>query len=113
MTTSSKTGTIIAWILGVILAIIALGVLARYTFLREQFDKLETGLNNIAKWEQDYKATHPNATKAEIDAAFKSGIADMENWKQDYKAQHPGATDAEADAALEAGLKNLDEHKQD
>lgn len=106
-TTPSKTGKVIAWILGALVALIAAGILARYTVLRPQFDKWEEGLNNIAKWEQEYKTQHPNATKAEIDAAFRSGIQDMEKWKEEYKLKNPGATDADADAALDAGLNAM------
>lgn len=101
------TGKVLAWTIGVILALIALTILARYTFLREQFDSVAEGLENIAQWEQEYRAQNPTATDAEVDAAFRQGISDMERWKEEYKTNNPGATDADADAALEAGLRSM------
>jgi len=86
----------------VVLTVIALGLLARFVVFEEQFNEWGAGLERVSDWEKDYRAEHPNATDAEVDAAFKVGIANIEVWKEQYKQEHPGATDADADAAFSA-----------
>lgn len=83
----------------VVLIIVAAFLLCRYVLFAEAFDKWGEGLENISKWQQDYKAEHPDATKEQMDAAFSQGIANLEKWRADYKAANPGATDEEVDAA--------------
>ncbi len=89
-------------ILIVLIAIIAIATIARYTFLRSKFDDWGAGLQRIEEWQTEYKKQNPNATKEEMNAAFREGISNIEKWKEDYKAKNPGATDADADAVLNA-----------
>jgi hypothetical protein len=89
-----------------LLVIIVVGLLARYVVFKEQFNEWGEGLERVGQWEEDYRSEHPNATDAEVDAAFKSGIADITVWKEQYKQEHPGATDADADAAFNAAWDN-------
>lgn len=86
----------------VLLGVLVVGLLSRFVFFSTYFDKLDQGLQNIIEWQDNYKAEHPDATKEEMDAAFRAGIDNLEKWKIEYKAKNPGATDAEADAALDA-----------
>jgi len=89
-----------------VLVLIGLLVVARYTILEEQFNNWGEGLERIDEWEDDYRSKNPNASDAEVDAAFKAGIADITIWKEKYKQENPGATDADADAAFNAMWDN-------
>ena len=93
----NQTLKIILIVIGVI--IIAF-VLARYVVFKSQFEEFGAGIQRIEQWQTEYKRTHPDATKEEMNAAFKSGIDNLSQWKTDYKNANPGATDAEADAAF-------------
>lgn len=88
-------------ILGVLIFII-LALLARYVIFAEKFNEWGAGLNRISEWEEEYRRNNPNATKEEVDAAFKSSIFNITVWKEKYKQENPGATDADADAAFNA-----------
>jgi hypothetical protein len=92
-------------ILIAVLAIVVLGLLARYVVFKEKFEEWGAGLERIEQWQADYKRDHPNATEAEMDAAFEASIADIKVWKEQYKRENPGATDADADAAFEAAWR--------
>ncbi len=85
-------------ILAIVLILVAAGALARFVIFKTQFEQWGAGLERIEQWQTEYKKTHPNASKEEMDAAFRTGIDNITKWKAEYKAAHPGATDAEADA---------------
>jgi len=86
----------------VLVVIIALGLLARYVFFKEQFEEWGQGLERITEWQEDYRRDHPDATDEEVDAAFNAGIANIEVWQANYKKGHPNATKEEIDAAFRA-----------
>lgn len=86
----------------VVLSLLVIGLLARYVFFKDQVEARWAWLQRIEDWKQTYKTQHPNATDAEMDAAFKQSINDLSKWKADYKASHPWSTDADADAAFNA-----------
>lgn len=92
-------------VLGILIVIVLAG-LARYVVFADQFNEWGAGLERVSAWEKDYRSEHPNATDAEVDAAFKAGIANITVWKEQYKTEHPGATDADADAAFSAAWGN-------
>lgn len=83
-----------------VLIFIILVLLARYIVFTEKFDEWGAGLERISEWETDYKRSNPNATDAEVKAAFESAIANITVWKEKYKQENPGATDEDADAAF-------------
>lgn len=89
-----------------VLVIIILILLARFVIFKTQIDAWELGLQRIDTWEAQYKSEHPNASKQEIDAAFKSGIQNMSDWKDQYKKDHPDATDTEVDAAFNSSFNS-------
>ena len=88
------------------LALVVLALAARYVVFKEQFEQWGEGVERVSEWEENYRADHPNASDAEVDAAFKAGIADITVWKEQYKQERPGATDADADAAFNAVWAN-------
>ena len=92
----------------VILTLLVVGLLARYVFFKDAIDQRGKDLENLGQREAQYKKDHPNATKADIDAAFKEGMNSMDQRKEDYKTQNPGATDADADAALQEAFNKMD-----
>jgi len=81
------------------------GLLARYVFFKEKFEEIETGLNNIQKWQDDYRAKNPNATEAEVDAAFDASMGNLNVWQEKYKQEHPNATKEEMDQAFSDQFK--------
>lgn len=85
-------------ILVIALILATAGILARFVIFKTQFAEFGDGLARIEQWQTEYKKTHPNASKEEMDAAFRTGIDNIAKWKAEYKAAHPGTTDAEADA---------------
>lgn len=85
-----------------VVAVIAVLLLARYVVFADQFEEWGEGLQKIEDWQTQYKKDHPNATKAEMDAAFDAGIQGIKDWQDQYQKDHPGATKAEMDAAFEA-----------
>ncbi|MBP6858100.1 MAG: hypothetical protein KBC11_02855 [Candidatus Pacebacteria bacterium] len=93
----NKTNKIIM----VVLVIISAFLLARFVFFKGSFDKFGEGLENISKWEEGYKKEHPNATDAEVKAAFSESISNLKIWKENYKKDYPNATDTEIDQAFE------------
>ena len=95
-------------VLMIILGLVVAGVLARFVFFKDEFEQRSADMEKLGQWEAQYKADHPNATKADMDAAFKDGIDTMAQRKTDWLADHPGATEAEADVALEEAFKKLD-----
>lgn len=95
----SKT---LRYIIAGIGALVLIALLARYVIFKEQFDEWGRGLERIDAWQEQYKQDHPNATKAEMDAAFQAGIQGIEQWQANYKKDHPNATKAEMDAAFTA-----------
>lgn len=86
----------------VIVVLLAIGV--RYAFA-DQFDEWGAGLERVSDWEKDYRREHPNASDAEVDAAFNAGVANITIWMEQYKQEHPGSTDADAKAAFDAAWK--------
>ena len=91
-------------LLGAVLVIVLLAA-AGYVVFKDDIDEWGEGVERISDWEADYRAEHPNATDAEVDAAFKAGIANITVWMEQYKQEHPGATDADAKAAFDAAWK--------
>lgn len=89
------------------------GLLLRFVFFKDAIDQRAADLEKLEQREEQYKKDHPNATKADMDAAFKDGIDTMSQRKADWKADHPGASDADADAALEEAFKKLDPEIQE
>lgn len=85
-----------------VLVLIVVALLARYVVFKDQIDQWGQGLERIDAWEQNYRAEHPDATDAEVDAAFDAGIANIKVWKERYLQEHPDATEADADAAFNA-----------
>ena len=96
MTSAVKTTLI------VVVAIVVVGLLARFVVFKQQFEDFGDGLERIGQWETDYRREHPQASDAEVDAAFKASMANIELWQAKYKAEHPNATKAEMDAAFTA-----------
>ena len=92
-------------ILIAVVILIALALVARFVLFKDQFEQWGAGIERVSDWETGYRAEHPNATDAEVDAAFDAGIASLKVWKEQYKQDHPGATDADADAAFTAAWK--------
>lgn len=88
-----------------VLTLIVVVLAARYVVFKDRFEEWGQGLERIEDWERNYRAEHPDATDAEVEAAFDAGIADIRVWKERYKREHPGATDTEADAAFEAAWR--------
>lgn len=97
----------IHYIIIAVLGILVLLLLARYVVFDEQFEEWGEGVERIGEWEENYRTENPNATDAEVDAAFEAGIAEMDLWIESYKRENPGATDAEAEAALGAALEAM------
>ncbi len=89
-------------IIGVVLVIIAVGLLARFVVFKTQFDNWGTGLERIDSWQEDYMTAHPNATKEDMKRDFDTSMANLKEWEDAYKSTHPGATSAEVDAAFNA-----------
>lgn len=89
-------------ILMAVLIIVVVFLLARFVVFKAQFDKWGEGLKKIDSWQENYKATHPNATKEDMSEAFDKGISNLKEWQETYKSDHPGATDAEVDTAFKA-----------
>ena len=54
----------------VIIILVAVILLARYVVFKDKFEEMGEGLERIGTWQENYKREHPNATKAEMDAAF-------------------------------------------
>jgi hypothetical protein len=98
MTKAQKIGM---WIV----IIVAVLLLCRFVIFKKQFDAWGEGLQRIGSWQDQYKKDHPEATKEEMDAAFKTGVDNIAVWKSQYKQEHPQATNAEADAAFDAAWK--------
>ncbi len=92
----------------ILLGLVIIGLLARYVVFKDAIDQRWADLEKLGQREEQYKKDHPNATKADMDAAFKDGIDTMSQRKEDWKADHPGASDADADAALEEAFRKLD-----
>lgn len=88
-------------IITVIVAVVLVFLAVRVVF-DKQFDEWGDGLEKIGIWQDQYKKDHPNATKAEMDAAFDGWMQGLVKWKADYMRDNPGATDAQADAAFKA-----------
>lgn len=89
-------------VLVIILIIVAVGLLARFVVFKDQFDKWGEGLQRIGSWQDSYKAQHPEATNAEVDAAFNESMTKLKVWQDNYKKEHPEATNAEMEAAFNA-----------
>ena len=88
-------------VIGILVAIVT-ALLARYVIFREEIDAWGEGLERIGDWQEEYRRQNPDATDAEMDAAFEEGIRNIEAWKAQYRNEHPDATEAEIDAAFEA-----------
>lgn len=88
-----------------ILIIILVVIIAILTF-RVVFDSKFDDLDNLIQWEKEYKIANPDATKEEIDNAFKEGFKGLEKWTENYKKDHPDATDAEIDQAFKEAWGN-------
>lgn len=78
--------------------LVALFVLARYVVFKNEFEEFGDGLERIEQWQTEYKRNNPEASKEEMDAAFRAGIEDLDKWKLDYMAANPGATEEDAEA---------------
>ncbi|MES2930744.1 MAG: hypothetical protein V4665_03090 [Patescibacteria group bacterium] len=89
-------------VLLVVLILIVVALLARYVVFKDKFNEWGAGLERVSDWQKDYRNKNPNATEAEVDAAFKAGIVDIAVWMEKYKQDHPGVTDADAKAAFNA-----------
>lgn len=97
----TKTHRVLLWAVG----IVALLALTGYVVFKDDIDEWGAGIERISDWEEGYRADHPNATDAEVDAAFDAGIANITVWMEQYKQEHPGATDADAKTAFDAAWK--------
>lgn len=94
-------------IIGVVV-VIALLLLARYVVFKDKFEQASQGLEAIGVWQENYKRKNPNATKAEVDAAFEVSMGNLKLWQERYKQDHPNATKAEMDAAFNAQFAGND-----
>lgn len=95
---SFKNNRALRVIMLIIGLILVLFLLARYIFIKQEVDEYSAGLEQIEQWQTEYKRTHPNASKEEMDQAFRAGIDNFEKWKSDYKSANPGATNSDAEA---------------
>lgn len=86
----------------IVVAVVAIGLLARFVVFKKQFDAWGQGLERIGTWQENYKKEHPNATQADMDKDFDNGMAGLKVWKDKYQAEHPNATDVEIDTAFNA-----------
>ncbi len=86
----------------IILIVICTLLLIRFVVFKKAFDQFGKDLENMGTWEKDYKKEHPDATKAEIDAAFTSSMDGLKKWQDSYKQEHPNATKSEIDTAFKA-----------
>ena len=84
----------------VILSILLIILLIRFVIFKNQFEKLGEGLKRVDIWQENYKKEHPDATKQDMDAAFKAGITNIDVWQENYKKEHPDATDEDVSTAF-------------
>lgn len=82
-----------------VLIVILVIIIAILTF-RVVFDSKFDDFDKLVKWEEEYKIANPDATKEEIDKAFKDGFKGLEEWTTNYKKDNPDATDAEIEQAF-------------
>lgn len=87
------------------LIIVLVIIIVLLTF-RIVFDSKFKDLDNLIQWEKDYKIANPDASKEEIDKAFKDGFKGLEKWINEYKKDHPNATDEEIDRAFKDAWKD-------
>lgn len=88
-----------------ILVVVLVVIIALLT-IRVVFDSKFDDFQNMVQWQKDYKIEHPEATKDEIDQAFKDSMKGIEEWIEKYKVEHPDATDAEINRAFNEAWGN-------
>lgn len=89
-------------ILMAVLIVIVIVLLARFVVFKKQFDNWGEGLKQVGSWQENYKASNPNATKKDVGDAFDKDMAGLKEWKNKYKSEHPDATEVEIEAAFNA-----------
>lgn len=79
------------------IALIVLGILVTILLVRVVFDEKFDNFDTYVQDRENYK-DGPEAYDKNLEALGK--------WSDDYKAEHPGATDADVDAAFNAAWGN-------